>query len=328
MVHQGRTHVETLLQWHTLPDLEKAVLFYKREKISQGVKLLESKGVIELHSNPDARLWFDRTQHYLFLPEKVNAWINERFPADRECIIGKSMMPGERGISPSIIGKSTMHDRKNDNVQQLRKIDIEVEQESPKNPSKETTTTSVERSPAVAALASPVVVVSSLASKKDSDQEITDKLLAEFGEFSRTDARKIADQVTHSRGYVLDAAESARAYATSHRVRNRSGLFIRALKEGWKAPKASEPPKRQKYQPAIPEPLLSSKEKQAEVAQMEERLETAKARWILADADQRSTWLERMDTVSRKLAPRNGSEPRRGFLLCLAAILESGHSAI
>jgi hypothetical protein len=71
---QGRTQVETLLQWHTLPDLEKAVLFYKREKISQGVKLLESKGVIELHSNPDARLWFDRTQHYLFLPEKPRTW--------------------------------------------------------------------------------------------------------------------------------------------------------------------------------------------------------------------------------------------------------------
>jgi len=261
---QGRTQVETLLQWHTLPDLEEAVLFYKREKISQGVKLLESKGVIELHSNPDPRLWFDRTQHYLFLPEKVNAWINERFPGHRECIIGKSMMPGERAVFPSIIGKSKMHARKIDNVQQPRKIDIEVEQESPKNPPKETTTTSVERSTPVA-LASPVVVVSSLASKKDSDQEITDKLLAEFGEFSRTDARKIADQVTHSRGYVLDAAESARAYATSHRVRNRSGLFIRALKEGWKAPKASEPPKRQKYQPAIPEPLLSSKEKQAEV---------------------------------------------------------------
>jgi hypothetical protein len=167
-----------------------------------------------------------------------------------------------------------------------------------------------------------------LASEEDSDQEITEKLLAEFGEFSRTDARKIAEQVTHSRGYALDAAESARAYATSYRVRNRAGLFMRALKEGWKAPKASASPKRQKYQPAIPEPLLSSEEKQAEVAQMEERLETAKARWILADADQRSTWLERMDTVSRKLAPTNGSETRRGFLLCLAAILESGHSAI
>jgi hypothetical protein len=91
-------------------------------------------------------------------------------------------------------------------------------------------------------------------------EEIADKLLAEFGEFSRTDACKIAEQVTHSRGYVLDAAEGARAYATSHRV-NLAGLFMRALKEGWKAPKASKPQKRQKCQPAIPEPPLSDKAK-------------------------------------------------------------------
>jgi hypothetical protein len=32
-------------------------LFYKRDKISQGVKFLASKGVIELHSNPEPRLW-------------------------------------------------------------------------------------------------------------------------------------------------------------------------------------------------------------------------------------------------------------------------------
>ena len=108
-----------------------------------------------------------------------------------------------------------------------------------------------------------------------------------------------------------------------HRVKNRAGLFMRPLKEGWKAPKASEPTKRQKYQPAIPDPPLSGEAKRAELAQMEARLETAKVQWILADADQRSTWLERMGTVSRKLAPMNGSEPRRGFLLCLAAILES-----
>jgi hypothetical protein len=98
---------------------------------------------------------------------------------------------------------------------------------------------------------------------------------------------------------------------------------MRALKEGWKAPKTSEPPKWQKARSAIPDPLLSDEAKRTEVARMEARLETAKARWILADADQRSAWLERMDTVCRKLAPVNGSEPRRGFLLCLAAILES-----
>ena len=113
------------------------------------------------------------------------------------------------------------------------------------------------------------------------------------------------------------------AIVRSQPRKNLGGAFEKALKDDWKAPKASEPPKRQKVQPAIPDPPLSGEAKRAEVAQMEARLETAKARWILADADQRSTWLERMDTVSRKLAPMNGSEPRRGFLLCLAAILES-----
>ena len=113
------------------------------------------------------------------------------------------------------------------------------------------------------------------------------------------------------------------AIVRSQPRKNLGGAFEKALEDDWKAPKTSEPPKRQKYQPAIPDPPLSGKAKRAEVAQMEARLETAKARWILADADQRSAWLERMDTISRKLTPMNGSEPRRGFLLCLAAILES-----
>jgi hypothetical protein len=318
---QGRTQVETLLQWHTLPDLEKAVLFYKREKIAQGVKLLESKGVIELHSNPDPRLWFDRTQHYLFLPEKVNAWINERFPADRECIIGKSMMPGETVISPSIIGKSTMDDRKIDDVQQSRKIDNEVEQESPKNPPKETTTTSVERSTPVAVSPSPVVVVSSLASGDEDPEEIADKLTEEFG-LSMPQTRMVWEYLSNQgKGYVLEKAHVVR----SEPRENLAGSFVKALEKDWKPKKTSIPPKRQKTQTAIQDSLkeLSSEEKQAEVAQMEMRLETAKARWILADADQRSAWLERMDTVSQKLTPMNGSEPRRGFLLCLATILES-----
>ena len=307
---QGRTQVETLLQWHTTADLEKAVLFYKRDKISQGVKFLASKGVIELHSNPDPRLWFDRTQHYLFIPETVNTWIDKRFPPDQNSIVDKSEMPGKTLSSPSIVDKSEMHPRK---------IDNEVEQRIPKNTSKKTTTTSVERSAAVVASPSPVVVVSSLASKDEDPRDIADKLTGEFG-LSLSQSRLVEDYL-NNRGseYVLEKA----AIVRSRPRKNLGGSFEKALKDDWKAPKTSEPPKRQKYQPAIPDPPLSGEAKRTEVAQMEARLETAKARWILADADQRSAWLERMDTISRKLTPMNGSEPRRGFLLCLAAILES-----
>jgi hypothetical protein len=317
---QGRTQVETLLQWHTTADLEKAVLFYKRDKISQGVKFLASKGVIELHSNPDPRLWFDRTQHYLFIPETVNTWIDERFPTDRNSIVDKSEMPGKTLSSPSIVDKSEMHPRKIDN-EQLRKIDNEVEQRIPKNTAKKTTTTGVERSAAVVASSSPVVVVSSLASGDEDLEEIADKLTEEFG-LSMPQTRMVWEYLSNrGKGYVLEKANVVR----SEPRENLAGSFVKALEKDWKPKKASGPPKRQKVQPAIQDPLkeLSSEEKQAEVAQMEARLETAKARWILADADQRSTWLERMDTVSRKLAPMNGNEPRRGFLLCLAAILES-----
>ena len=317
---QGRTQVETLLQWHTTADLEKAVLFYKRDKISQGVKFLASKGVIELHSNPDPRLWFDRTQHYLFIPETVNAWIDKRFPPDRNSIVDKSEMPGKTLSSPSIVDKSEMHPRKIDN-EQLRKIDNEVEQRIPKNTAKKTTTTSVERSAAVVASPSPIVVVSCLASEDEAQEEIAEKLTEEFG-LSMPQTRMVWEYLSNQgKGYVLEKANVVR----SEPRENLAGSFVKALEKDWKPKKASGPPKRQKVQPAIQDPLkeLRSEEKQVEVAQMEARLETAKVRWILADADQRSTWLERMDTVSRKLAPMNGSEPRRGFLLCLAAILES-----
>jgi hypothetical protein len=172
---------------------------------------------------------------------------------------------------------------------------------------------------AVVALPSPVVVVSSLASGDEDPEEIADKLTEEFG-LSRSQSRLVKDYLNYrGSGYVLEKA----AIVRSQPRKNLGGAFEKALKDDWKAPKASEPPKRQKAQPAIAQPSLSGEAKQAETAQMEARSETAKARWILADADQRSTWLERMDTVSRKLAPMNGSEPRRGFLLCWAAILES-----
>ena len=158
-----------------------------------------------------------------------------------------------------------------------------------------------------------------MASGDEDPEEIADKLTEEFG-LSMPQTRMVWEYLSNQgKGYVLEKANVVR----SEPRENLAGSFVKALEKDWKPKKASGPPKRQKAQPAIPDPPLSDEAKQAEVAQMEARLETAKARWILADADQRSAWLERMDTVSRKLAPMNGSEPRRGFLLCLAAILES-----
>jgi hypothetical protein len=213
-----------------------------------------------------------------------------------------------------------MHPRNIDN-EQLRNIGNEVEQRIPKNTAKKTTTKNGPRSLAINGngVAHKVVVASSLASEDEDPRDIVEKLTGEFG-LSRSQSRLVEDYLNNrGSGYVLEKA----AIVRSQPRKNLGGAFEKALKDDWKAPKASEPPKRQKAQPAIPDLPLSGEAKRTEVAQMEARLETAETLWILADADQRSTWLERMDTVSRKLAPMNGSEPRRGFLLCLAAILES-----
>jgi plasmid replication initiation protein len=62
--------------------------------------------------------------------------------------------------------------------------------------------------------------------------------------------------------------------------------------------------------------------KQAEDAQLESRLESAKARWECANEEQRVGWLCQLDSVARSMAPVYGAEPRRGFLSCLVSVFE------
>jgi plasmid replication initiation protein len=62
--------------------------------------------------------------------------------------------------------------------------------------------------------------------------------------------------------------------------------------------------------------------KATEQAQLDSRLETAKTQWTEADLEQKVRWLDQMDAVARTMAPENGNQPRRAFLLCLVSLLE------
>ena len=62
--------------------------------------------------------------------------------------------------------------------------------------------------------------------------------------------------------------------------------------------------------------------KQAEIAQWDSRLETAKTRWMQASLEQKTKWLDQMDSIGKSFAPANETEPRRAFLMCLVALLE------
>ena len=66
---------ESLWQWHTEEELEHGIMIYKRSTIREAVRFLAGKGFITVSDNPNPKYRFDRTKHFLFHPDTVNAWL-------------------------------------------------------------------------------------------------------------------------------------------------------------------------------------------------------------------------------------------------------------
>lgn len=71
-----RTQDESLLQFHSHNELIEGILgVYGKGAVIAANKLLEEKGAISIHRNPNPRYSFDKTNYYLFHPEVCNAWL-------------------------------------------------------------------------------------------------------------------------------------------------------------------------------------------------------------------------------------------------------------
>ncbi|PZV02433.1 MAG: hypothetical protein DCF32_15030 [Leptolyngbya sp.] len=69
----------SLLQYHTLDDLEQALMgIAKRTKLKGLIRVLEQAGIISRHRNPNDRYKFDRTTYYLFHDDVVNRYLEAR----------------------------------------------------------------------------------------------------------------------------------------------------------------------------------------------------------------------------------------------------------
>ena len=146
-------------------------------------------------------------------------------------------------------------------------------------------------------------------------EELRAWLAIDDGELSAVkDLRKRAIDVSKSE---LDCKADLTFTYTPTKVGKRITGWTFKVKENYSRPVQRQLPLKGEGAVALPETA-----RQAEQAQSDARLETAKARWTQADVEQKSEWLARMDPVSQNLAPVNGSEPRKGFLMCLVAILE------
>lgn len=333
---QGRTQVETLLQWHTTAELEKAVFFYKRDKIAQAVKLLKLKEVIEVRSNPNPKLWFDRTQHFLFKPAKVNAWIDSHFPTQPDSIVEKPEMPGETPVndppSPSIVEKSEMQTRETENGLRksddgCRKIGNVLEQRIlTKNTDKETTTTRPE-APQAKGRTRVTAAPSSLSSVALASEEPSGELSAQdrleldtiadaFGSDGRQRAKAVACAKRRGMPFVLEQADIVR---TKPNIRNLAGAFEKACDspEGWKRPK---PAATKKPKPSKPD----SKPEEPPPAQNPDYSSVRDA-WLQASEDQRDLW--RRDAQIRHFEPKPGKTPGYAFLVRLHQLIGLAHQA-
>jgi hypothetical protein len=178
---KARTQNETLLQWHSAKELEQAVMLYKRDTIQKSIEnVLVSKGALEVHKNPNPRLWFDHTKHFLFKPKTVNDWLAkhhpESEPAVPQSIDEKSEIPGETPLQ----GRPQSIDEKSETVEEKSSMGSEkssssIKEDSQRRQPKKTTTTprahvSAKGMRLVAEEVREVVVVSSVVVEEEPEE--------------------------------------------------------------------------------------------------------------------------------------------------------------
>jgi hypothetical protein len=81
---EGRTQDESLLQFHTLSQLKAGILgLFGHKKISDGIRILESLGVLTICHNPNPNFCFDKKYYFEFKPEVVNAWLEKHYTSSQ-----------------------------------------------------------------------------------------------------------------------------------------------------------------------------------------------------------------------------------------------------
>jgi hypothetical protein len=79
--HGDNPLASSLYQWHTESELIAGIQRIAKtgKTLSKGIDLLESKGAITVHKNPNPRYKFDKTRHFLFHPEPINEWLSTEY---------------------------------------------------------------------------------------------------------------------------------------------------------------------------------------------------------------------------------------------------------
>lgn len=104
-----RSQDESLLQFHSEQELADGIMIAKRDSIRKGIKLLEEKGFISIHKNPNPRYAFDRTRYFLFHPDPINQWLDSDARSSKNRLsMSKNRRRSSENTSPSSVNASAI----------------------------------------------------------------------------------------------------------------------------------------------------------------------------------------------------------------------------
>ena len=99
-------HDATLYQFHSQEELKRAIHgAFSIDSIREATALLEAKGAITKHRNPNPHYKFDRTTYYLFHPDVCNRFIDSRKICNRE---QENPSPSPKNRPPSPKNRQTI----------------------------------------------------------------------------------------------------------------------------------------------------------------------------------------------------------------------------
>lgn len=71
-----RSQDESLYQWHTEKEISDGILnLFGESTIRKAIGLLQNKGIITIHNNPNPKFKFDKTNHYLYHVDVVDEYL-------------------------------------------------------------------------------------------------------------------------------------------------------------------------------------------------------------------------------------------------------------
>jgi hypothetical protein len=94
---EARFLSEDVYQYHSLNEMSDGILnLYGAKAIAEAIKVLESKGAISVHANPNPRFYYDKTKYFRFYPEVCNEWIHTSYKSRSG---EKTISRGQKSIS-------------------------------------------------------------------------------------------------------------------------------------------------------------------------------------------------------------------------------------